>query len=80
MSDRASIHEVKARLSYYLRRVEEGEVIVICRHNVPIAELRSIKGSSGKGLNLGVARGEVQVSDAFFERLPDDLLDEGKSG
>ena len=36
------VAEAKARLSYYLDRVSRGETVVICRRNVPIAELRRI--------------------------------------
>ena len=36
-------HEAKSRLSSLLAAVEErGEVVVICRHGKPVAELRAV--------------------------------------
>ena len=39
---RINIAEAKSRLSNYLERVERGETIILCRRNVPIAELRPV--------------------------------------
>ena len=36
---RVGIREVKNRLSEYLRRVKQGEVLLITERNVPIAKL-----------------------------------------
>ncbi|MBI3208551.1 MAG: type II toxin-antitoxin system prevent-host-death family antitoxin [Candidatus Solibacter usitatus] len=33
----------KTHLSRYIDRVENGEVIIVCRHNQPVAELRPIE-------------------------------------
>lgn len=39
-------HEAKTRLSSLLSTVEEtGEVVIICRHGKPVAELRQVKSS-----------------------------------
>lgn len=39
-----NISEAKANLSYYIDlAVKKNEVIMICNHNVPVAELRAIK-------------------------------------
>ena len=76
---RLNVHEAKTHLSRYLAMVEEGEVILLCRRNVPIAEIRGIARRS-KPRPFGVARGEFEVPDEFFDPLPDELLDafEGK--
>ena len=39
---RINIAEAKSRLSNYLERVERGETIILCRRNVPIAEIRPV--------------------------------------
>lgn len=39
---RANIHEAKTHLSRFIEQVEQGEVVVICRHNKPVAEIRVI--------------------------------------
>lgn len=35
-----NIAEAKAKLSELLERVEQGETVLLCRRNVPVAELR----------------------------------------
>jgi len=35
-----NINEAKAHLSKHLRAVEAGETLVLCRRNVPVAEIR----------------------------------------
>jgi antitoxin (DNA-binding transcriptional repressor) of toxin-antitoxin stability system len=78
-----NIHELKARLSELLDRLREGEILVVCRRNVPVAELRRLPapGSRRKRV-LGRARGEFTVPGSFFEPLPDSVVDafEGRGG
>ena len=74
-----NVHEAKTHLSRYLAKLEEGEVIVLCRRNVPIAEIRGISKPTGER-PIGLAKGEFEVPDEFFAPLPDDVIDafEGK--
>ena len=37
-----NIHQTKTHLSQYLPRVAAGEIITLCRHNLPIAEIRPL--------------------------------------
>ena len=39
---RVNIADAKTHLSRYLRRVKQGEVVVLCRRNVPVAEIRPL--------------------------------------
>jgi prevent-host-death family protein len=39
---RLNVDEAKTHLSRYLKRVEAGETLVLCRRNRPIAEVRPI--------------------------------------
>ena len=70
-----NVQEAKTHLSRYLDVAESGEVVVVCRHNKPVAELRPIPASgewSGTpcfGLWAGFG-----VADSFFDPLPGDLL------
>jgi len=43
---KVNIQEAKTHLSRYLDQVEGGEVIVVCRHNQPVAEIRAIQAAS----------------------------------
>ena len=71
---RLNIHEAKTHLSRYLPLLEAGETIILCKRNVPIAEIKSIEKRRTQPRKLGLAKGQFEVTDAFFEPLPEDLL------
>jgi antitoxin (DNA-binding transcriptional repressor) of toxin-antitoxin stability system len=71
---RVNVHEVKAKLSEFLARIEAGEVVLICRRNVPVAELRAVPAPLKRERPRGLAKGIFQVPDSFFEPLPEGLL------
>ena len=70
-----NVQEAKTHLSRYLDAVEKGEVVILCRHNKPIAELRAIptEPEPRKAPRFGLWDG-FGVSESFFEPLPDDIL------
>ena len=70
---RVNVAEAKAHLSRYLESVERGETVVVCRRNVPIAEIRALPRRAPEPRPVGIDRG-MTVPVAFFEPLPDDLL------
>jgi len=70
-----NIHEAKTHLSKYLKYLAQGEVIVLCKRNVPIAEIRPIEQSSNTSRPIGLAKGEFEVIDRFFEPLPQEVID-----
>jgi prevent-host-death family protein len=74
---KVNVFEVKARLSEFLDRAAQGERIVICRHNKPVAELRAVEQGRTEPRPVGVLPGrpEFDVPASFFEPLPDDDLD-----
>lgn len=76
---RVNIHDAKTNLSKYLERAEAGEVIVICRRNVPIAEIRALEQRSEEPRPIGLVEGYT-VPDTFFEPLPAELLDAFEGG
>jgi len=57
-----------------LDRLSKGEVIALCRHNVPIAEIRPVPTPRTEPRPFGLAQG-FEVPASFFEPLPDDLVD-----
>jgi len=71
---KVNIFEAKARLSECIDAVQRGERVVICRRNQPVAELRAITATRTTPRPLGGAKG-LDVPDAFFEPLPDDVVD-----
>ena len=71
---RVNIAQAKSHLSRYLGRVERGETIVLCRRNVPIAEIRPLPKPPAQPRPVGIDRG-MTIPPSFFEPLPQDLLD-----
>jgi prevent-host-death family protein len=71
---KVNIYEAKAKLSELIDRVAEGEVVVLSRRNVPVAELRPLPRPRRHKRPIGLAKGSFQVPESFFEPLPDDLL------
>lgn len=77
---RLNIHAAKTHLSRHLAELAVGEVILLCRRNVPVAEIRLLPEARKTKRPVGVAKGRLTVPPSFFEPLPDELLDafEGK--
>jgi antitoxin (DNA-binding transcriptional repressor) of toxin-antitoxin stability system len=46
----------------------------LCRHNVPIAEIRPLPPQRTTPRSLGTAKGKVKVPPEFFEPLPEEIL------
>jgi prevent-host-death family protein len=70
-----NIHEAKTHLSEYLAKLEEGENIIICKRNVPIAEIRLVSHPLTKPRPLGLAKDTFVIPEAFFEPLPQDIIE-----
>jgi antitoxin (DNA-binding transcriptional repressor) of toxin-antitoxin stability system len=71
---RLDVREVKTRLSKCLAKVENGETILLCRDDQPIAEIRPLPAKRKKLRPLGLFEGQVKLGPEFFEPLPDELL------
>ena len=70
---KVNIAAAKARLSAVLESVERGETVVLCRRNVPIAEIRALPTPPAEERPVGIDRG-MEIPDSFFEPLPDEVL------
>ncbi len=77
---RLNIHEAKKHLSKYLGRLAKGETILLCKRNVPVAEIRGISPTRKAKRPIGLAKNRIRVPDSFFKPLPSETLDafEGK--
>ncbi len=69
-----NIHDAKTHLSRYLARLAEGETILLCKRNVPIAEIRPVPIRAKKKRPLGLDKGKIKISKKFFEPLPEEIL------
>lgn len=74
-----NLADAKAHLSQYIDSVERGETIVLCRRNVPVAEIRPLPQPLNEPRPVGLYPGLV-VPDSFFEPLPEDVLQAFEGG
>ena len=70
-----NIHEAKTHLSRYLERLARGETILLCKRNIPIAEIRPLPRQRNTKRPIGLAKGKFKVPRTFFEPLPSELVD-----
>jgi antitoxin (DNA-binding transcriptional repressor) of toxin-antitoxin stability system len=78
---KVNIQEAKTHLSRYIDRVEDGEVVVVCRHNEPVAELRAIQTASVAPTRIaGLLKGLVHWEPNAFAPLTEQELAEFDGG
>ena len=70
---KVNIHEAKIHLSALVDRAAAGESILICRRNVPAAELRPLPRPRRTRRPIGLAP-RFKVPPSFVEPLPEDVL------
>ncbi len=68
-----NIHEAKTYLSRYLDRLAKGETIILCKRNIPIAEIRPIPTDRTSQRPIGLAKDKFRVPPEFFEPLPPEI-------
>jgi prevent-host-death family protein len=71
---KVNIHEAKAQLSRLLARIRAGERVIVCRRNVPVAELVPLPMPRTRGRPIGRAKGRFKVPPSFFDPLPNDVV------
>jgi len=71
---KVNIHEAKTHMSRYIERVVKGETIILCKRNIPVAEIRGIKSERKSKRPVGLAKGKFHVPKEFFQPLPEDIL------
>ena len=70
-----NIHEAKTHLSRYLERLARGEKILLCKRNIPIAEICPLPRQRKAKRPIGLAKRKFKVPRVFFEPLPSKLID-----
>lgn len=72
-----NINEIKTHFSSFIAKVRNGETVIVCKRNVPIAEIKPITALPTEKRPIGLAGKEYpdfKISDSFFEPLPDDIV------
>jgi antitoxin (DNA-binding transcriptional repressor) of toxin-antitoxin stability system len=65
-----NVHEAKTHLSYYLQKLKRGETILLCRRNVPIAEIRALPPRRKTKRQIGLAKGNSRLSEILSPCQP----------
>jgi len=66
----ANIRELKNNSSKFIGFVEQGEVVQICRHNVPVAKLiPNGAEKTGNRTQLGCGEGTAEIKGDLTEPL-----------
>jgi prevent-host-death family protein len=73
MKKEVNTHEAKTQLSRLLRRVADGEEIVIANRGVPVARLVPISTHTSKR-QLGAYGDTIKIAEDFNAPLPEELL------
>lgn len=68
-----NVHQAKTQFSRYLALVARGKRVVLCKRNVPIAEICKLKETRPKRA-IGLCKTKFEIPDSFFEPLPDKIL------
>jgi prevent-host-death family protein len=71
---KVTIHAAKTTLSKLIELAQAGEEVVIARGDTPVARLVPISTRLPER-RPGTLRGIVEITDAFFEPLPDDEIE-----
>lgn len=72
---KVNIFEAKARLSELVDAAQAGTPVTICRRNRPVAQLVSVTAARTAERPVGGARGDVFLSPAFFDPLPESVIE-----
>jgi len=58
-----------------LKRLARGETILLCKRNVPIAEIRPLPAPRKTRRPIGLDKGKFSVPREFFDPLPNTLVE-----
>lgn len=70
-----TVHQAKTNLSKLLAQAEAGEEVIIARGSKPVAKLVAVAAAEPKKPRVpGRLKGQFELTDAFFEPLPEEEL------
>jgi prevent-host-death family protein len=72
--DYVDINRARSNLSQLIKRVENGEEIVICRAGKPVAQLTGL-GTQKQPRTIGLMKGMIKLGSDFEDPLPESILD-----
>jgi len=69
-----SVQEVERDPLGCLRRVEDGETLLVVRDERAVAEIKPVPAATRQPRPFGLCAGEFTVPDDFDQPLPEDVL------
>ena len=72
--NKVNIHQAKTHLSEYIAHLKEGESILLCKRNKPVAEIRLLPPLQIKKRPIGLAKKIFHVPESFFESLSEEII------
>ena len=69
-----NIADAKAKLSEFVEAAAQGETVIICRHNKPVAELRAVAPARTGPRDLSPMFPDWKIDPAFFEPLSEEEI------
>ena len=75
-----NIYEAKARLSHLVDQASRGENFIIAKSGTPVARLGPLREGGRRKIRLGLMKGQINISPAFDEPLPPELIDAFEGG
>ena len=61
MTTMANVADLKSRMSKYLRLVEKGGEVVVCKRNVPLAKITSLRPMRKNTSVPGRGKGKIKI-------------------
>lgn len=71
-----SLDKIAQDLLAYLRRVEDGETVIIVKAGKPMAEIKPVVSAAKTLRPFGLCAGEFTVPDDFDDPLPENVIKE----
>ena len=68
-----TVHQAKTQLSKLIASALDGEEVIIARGALPVVRLSPLEPKKLKR-KFGSMKGQIALTDAFFDPLPDDEL------
>ena len=65
-----NIHEAKTNLSKLIKKVINGEEVIIAKGNKPLVKMVRLEGDKPKR-KIGTAKGKIKIADDFDAPLED---------
>lgn len=69
-----SVQEIEQDPRAFLRRVEDGEALLVVRGARPVAEIRPATAPNGEPRPFGLCAGQFAVPADFDDPLPEQVL------